>query len=73
MDSQKPEGKKYDPTEDFKEGSFIDAKDSVNRWCVAIVRARNDATRRVKVRFDGWNGSWDVTYSIDSSKVAPFR
>ncbi len=63
----------YSPFDDYKEGSFVDARDSVNRWCVATIKAKFDLSERVKVRFDGWSGTWDETYSIKGDKIAPFR
>lgn len=63
----------YNPIDDFKEGSFVDARDSVNRWCVAIIKHRFTHQERVTVRFDGWSSSWDETYTIKGDKVAPFR
>jgi hypothetical protein len=62
---------KHDPIANFKIGSYIDAKDSVNNWCVGVV-TDIDSTK-VSVRFDGWSTKWNDTHLIQGPKVAPFR
>ena len=32
---------KYDPVTEYKIGSFVDAKDTVNSWCTAIIKDIN--------------------------------
>ena len=64
---------KYDPTSEYKIGSFIDAKDTVNSWCVAIIKDINTESKRITIGFDGWSGKWDETYYYTGFKVAPFR
>ena len=61
----------YDPTSDFKIGSFIDAKDSVNNWCVA--RITNLSENKVTLNFDGWSNKWNDTHLLKGPKIAPFR
>ena len=58
--------------EDTAVGEFIDAVDSVNKWCLASV-AQIVSDTYVKVHFDGWSSKWDVAYKWNSWKVAPFR
>lgn len=64
-------GTSYDPFSDFKIGSFIDAKDSVNNWCVATITEIND--NKVTVSFDGWSSKWKDTHLMRGPKIAPFR
>lgn len=54
----------------LKVGDWVDAKDRVNKWCVAqITAATADA---VTVQYKGWaNGKWDETISKNSAKLAP--
>ena len=50
----------YDPISDFKVGSYIDAKDTVNSWCVAVIKEITET--RITLGFDGWSNKWDETY-----------
>jgi len=50
---------------------FIDARDSVNKWCAARVVQVNEAS--LTLRFDGWSRKWDERVSFKSSRIAPFR
>lgn len=52
---------------------FVDAKDSMNDWCVSQVTEINLEARTVTVNMDGWGTKWNTTYPIKSSKIAPFR
>ena len=54
-----------------KEGDYIDAMDTVSKWCLAQVTARDDTTARC--HFDGWSSKWDLSYRWTSYKIAPFR
>ena len=58
---------------DFSFGSFIDAKDHVNNWCVAKVLSIDSSSGIVEVNFDGWSGKNNEQFGVLSSKVAPFR
>lgn len=51
---------------------FIDAKDSMNDWCVALVTEINEVNKTITVYHDGW-GTRTTTYPFRSSKIAPFR
>lgn len=53
-------------------GYFIDAKDSMNDWCVAQVTEICEIKKTVTVIYDGW-GMKTGTYPFKSSKIAPFR
>ncbi len=63
----------YDPTADYKVGSFIDSKDTVNTWCVATIVDINRDNKKITVHFDGWSNKWDEVYFYSGAKVAPFR
>ena len=58
--------------EKLKEGDFIDAVDSVNKWCLATV-LKPLSESFVRVHFDGWSQKWDTHYRWNSYKWAPFR
>ena len=42
---------------DIKPGWYVDARDSVNNWCVAEVQEVNG--NEIKVNFDGWSSRYD--------------
>ncbi len=52
---------KADIKPDFSEilvkGAYVDAKDLVNNWCVALIIERNG--NFVKINYDGWPHKWD--------------
>lgn len=54
-------------------GAYIDAKDSMNDWCVAKVIEVSPVLGKVTVVYDGWGNSRQCMYSLSSSKIAPFR
>ena len=53
--------------------NFVDAKDSVNNWCVAQIQEYPDDTGYVKLHFEGWSERHDVIIKKNSNKMAPFR
>lgn len=53
--------------------SFVDAKDSVNNWCVALVKKINHEDKSVRVSFEGWSYKYDTDIRKASIKIAPFR
>lgn len=52
-------------------GCFIDAKDTMNEWCVAEVKDVNKLC--VNIILDGWAPKWETSFPIKSLKLAPFR
>lgn len=52
-------------------GLYVDAKDSVNSWCVATVLDIDQ--QRIKLHYDGWSHKWESWLPIQSDKLAPFR
>lgn len=55
------------------EGLYVDAKDSINSWCVAQVIEVDVSQSRVKVHYDGWSQKWETWLPIQEDKLAPFR
>ena len=53
--------------------TYIDAKDTVNNWCVAIVKNINHEEKSLKIGFEGWSSKYDIELKRNSSKIAPFR
>ena len=43
-------------------GVLIDAKDSMNNWCVATVIELRPKEERLWVRYDGWAAKWNEVY-----------
>ena len=75
--SQKDDSKKIKKKLEIKnflsKGTYIDARDSMNNWCVAhILEVCNDDDT-IKVRFDGWGSRWNEWYKFTSARIAPFR
>lgn len=52
---------------------YLDAKDSVNNWCVAKIVDHDMANNRIMIHYDGWSQKFDETCRITSSRIAPFR
>lgn len=73
--------KKFNMGKPFEQGSidylavdtYVDAKDTVNNWCVAIVKGINHDERTVRVGFEGWSSKYDIEVKRTSNKIAPFR
>lgn len=56
-----------------KVGGFIDAKDTVNSWCVARVVELDTERNRILVNYDGWSKNYNNVLNINSSKIAPLE
>jgi hypothetical protein len=54
-----------------QEGEFIDAMDTVQKWCLAQIIAKDDSG--VRCHFDGWSSRHDISYRWSSYKISPFR
>jgi len=50
---------KYNPTDYYQKGAYIDCKDSVNAWCVAKILERCDDDCTLRINFDGWSQKWN--------------
>lgn len=53
--------------------TYVDAKDSVNNWCVAQVKGFNFDEKTLRLGFEGWSSKYDIEIKRNSSKIAPFR
>jgi len=49
--------KKYNPLEQYQEGRYIDALDTVSSWCLAEIIEVDHKT--LSLHFDGWSTKWD--------------
>ena len=52
---------------------YIDAKDSVNNWCVAKIIDHDLQHNRIQIHFDGWSQRYDEMVRPGSSRIATFR
>lgn len=52
---------------------YVDAKDSVNNWCVARIIDHKLQAGRITIHFDGWSPRYDEEVRITSSRIAAFR
>lgn len=52
---------------------YVDAKDSVNNWCVAKIVDHDLPNNKISLHFDGWSPRYDETQRVTSSRIAPFR
>lgn len=53
--------------------TYVDAKDSVNNWCVAQVKGINFEEKTLRLGFEGWSSKYDIEIKRNSTKIAPFR
>jgi hypothetical protein len=58
--------KKYNYYENYDEGRFIDAQDSVNLWCLGQIAQFTDS-KTMRVHFDGWSSKWDLVSELSLS------
>ena len=58
---------------EYKEGCFIDSKDTMNTWCVAKIINIDFEQKTLKVRYEGWSDKWDTTLTFNSNRIAQFR
>jgi len=47
----------YNPYNELKSGCYIDARDTVNNWCVAEVLKID--SNEVRVSYDGWSDKYN--------------
>ena len=50
--------KKHNYFDNFNEGRYIDAQDTVNTWCLGQIVEVDQ--RIIKVHYDGWSSKWDM-------------
>lgn len=63
----------YDYILDLKEGSFVDAEDTVKNWCVAQVKSIDEDNSEINVHYDGWSVKYDDDLPYTSNKMEPLR
>ena len=51
----------------FHVGQRVDAKDSINKWCPAVIVELTAS--RALVHYDGWASRWDEWIALDSGRV----
>jgi hypothetical protein len=51
--------KNYNQATDFVLDSYIDAKDTVNHWCVGQISDVEEEKMQIKVHFEGWTNRYD--------------
>jgi len=62
-DPKKPPPSKLEMKDFLSKGTYIDAKDSMNNWCVAIILDFFPKEDRITIRYDGWADRWnDVSF-----------
>lgn len=66
-------GEQYDYLNDVKEGSYLDAKDTVSNWWVARIKEVNDKNEEFSLHFDGWSSKYDEDIPFNSTRIDPFR
>ena len=54
--------KKFDPAENYKVGSFVDATDTTDTYCLAHITQINGVN--LQVNFDGWSNKWDLVSNL---------
>ncbi len=62
--------------EEFRKGTYIDAKDTVNQWCVAEVIDWERGKRRLGIHYEGWSAKFDDSLVLQGEghpKLGPFR
>ncbi len=57
------EAKNYNFLAELELNMFIDAKDTVNHWCVAQICDIDDEKNQIKIHFEGWTPRYDEVKS----------
>lgn len=72
-DSIFQKAKDYDHTQEYKHDLYVDAKDSVGKWCVGQIVELDEDKNIARVHYDGWPLKYDEMIPLTSNKIAPFR
>ena len=72
-DSIIQQSKNYDYTQEYQYGLYVDAKDSIGKWCVGQIVELDESSNVARVHYDGWSERHDEYVSLLSDKIAPFR
>lgn len=59
MENKYQVAKNYNFVHDLKLHSYVDAKDTVNHWCVGMVADIDEDKQLVKIHFEGWTPRYD--------------
>ena len=59
MENKFLQAKNYNPLPDYQLNAFIDAKDTVNHWCVGQIVDIDEEKNMLKVHFEGWSARYD--------------
>lgn len=73
MENKFQSAKNYNYIQDLQLDSYVDAKDTVNHWCVAQICDIDEEKNLVKIHFDGWTNRYDeVSIRHKSSPITCF-
>ena len=82
MEQKLLDAKNYNFNNDFIVDSYIDAKDTLSKWCVAQIIEIDEANNSVRLHFEGWATRYDEVKLLmlflqwikkNSLRLAPFR
>ena len=80
MENKFLQAKNYNPIPDYLVNTFIDAKDSVNHWCVGQIVEIDEEKNMIKIHFEGWSPRYDEVSiprpnftSVDQTECAKDR
>lgn len=59
METKLQMAKNYNFLTDLKLNDYIDAKDTVNHWCVGEVCDVDPDKNMIKIHFEGWTSRYD--------------
>ena len=59
MDNKFLLAKNYNHLPDYQLNTYIDAKDTVNHWCVGQIVDIDEDKNTLKVHFEGWSSRYD--------------
>jgi hypothetical protein len=59
MEQKFQSAKNYNFGSELQLDSYVDAKDTVNHWCVGQVCDVDDEKGMVKIHFEGWTTRYD--------------
>ena len=63
----------YEWIHDIQKDWYIDAKDSVNNYWVAIITEDDQDKEEYNIHFDGWSTKYDEYVPYSCTKIEPFR
>ncbi len=72
MENKFLQAKNYNPFPDYKLSNYIDAKDTLNEWCVGQIVDTDEKKNLFKVHFEGWSSRHDEVSPIYSPTLTLF-